>query len=180
MTYSSVLVANKSSYGSSGCIQKSTEREDDLVRERYSLKSYNAEAKASSCTVEELIPKILKACIIKKQGIHPRKFCRRWFGLEKTKYNGQPQYREEQILAMESEHGYREKCINLLARLLKIKSNTIHRWGKGVKFDKIAPEKLIQYETYLGYIDTIRVMTTSFAEIDQEFLIRFSHNLSVK
>jgi hypothetical protein len=138
--------------------------------------SINAEQK----TPDKLASKMLKACITKRQGMHPKIFCRRWFKLEVLKENGQPRYQEKQIIAMESEYGYREKCINLIARLLKIKPNTVQRWGKGVEFDKIAPDKRIQYEMYLGYIDTIRVMTTSFAELDEALLIRVACNLSVK
>ncbi|MEL6164135.1 MAG: hypothetical protein AAFR37_10365, partial [Cyanobacteria bacterium J06628_3] len=70
--------------------------------------------------------KIQKVCIDSGQGIHPRMFCRRWFNLEAINEYGRPRFTEEQILAIESEHGYREKCINLLARILKIKPNTIH------------------------------------------------------
>ena len=178
MIYSNVLAEKQTSSSSFNYLEESN-KIANLDLRKYSAKSYNIGVQANKCSSEELVSKVLRKCVIKKQGIHPRIFCRRWFGLEKIKANGQPRYREEQILAMESEHGYREKCINLMARLLKIKPNTIHRWGKGVEFDKISPDKLTQYEIYLGYIDTIRVMATSFAELDQESLIQFSHNLSV-
>ena len=123
----------------------------------------------------ELASKILKACVNHKQGVHPRIFCRRWFGLEDVNEYGQPRYTEEQILAMEYEHGYREKCINLIARVLKIKPNTIHRWGKGVEFDNISPDKRVQYEIYLGYVDTIRVMAMNLAEVDEAVLVQLLH-----
>jgi hypothetical protein len=111
-----------------------------------------------------IVFKIKKLCLNTEQGIHPRKFCRRWFSLSPTNEYGIPHFTEEEILTMESEHGYREKCINLLARILQIKSNTIHRWGKGVDFDKIPINKRQRYEIYLGYVDTIRVITTSLIE----------------
>ncbi|WDD30110.1 hypothetical protein PQG02_00210 (plasmid) [Nostoc sp. UHCC 0926] len=119
----------------------------------------------------------LKTCVFQKKGMNPRTFCRRWFGLEGMDNNGRFRYTENLILAMESEHGYREKCINLLARLLKIKPNTIHRWGKGVEFDKIPPDKREQYETYLGYVDTIRVLTSNLANVNKDLLRKIFYNL---
>ena len=82
---------------------------------------------------------------------------------------------------MESEHGYREKCINLLARILQIKPNTIHRWGKGVDFDKIPADKRQKYEVYLGYVDAIRIMTNSLTEeLDQVSLLRVLRRLEMR
>ncbi|MGB5634330.1 MAG: hypothetical protein WBM44_10900 [Waterburya sp.] len=127
-----------------------------------------------------LTSKIFQTSVSYKQGIHPRMFCRRWFGLSATNENGRPRFTEGQILAMESEHGYREKCINLIARLLKIKPNTIHRWGKGVAFDKIPTDKRQKYEIYLGYIDAIRVITTSLAELDEASLLRLLRQLEAR
>lgn len=115
--------------------------------------------------------KILKICIDKEQRIHPRIFCRRWFGLEDIKEDGRPRYTEEQIMAMESEYGYREKCINLLAKVLKIKPNTVHRWGKGVEFDKIPPDKRQRYETYLGYVDLLKLLAMGMARQNKNLLI---------
>ncbi len=127
-----------------------------------------------------LTAKILKTSISYNQGIHPRKFCRRWFGLEAINEYGRPRFIEEHILAMESEHGYREKCINLIARLLKIKPNTIHRWGKGVAFDKIPTDKRQKYEIYLGYVDAIRVITTSLTKLDENSLLRLLRQLEMR
>ena len=127
-----------------------------------------------------LITKILNQSINFKQGIHPRLFCRRWFGLTAINENGRPRFTEEQILAMESEHGYREQCIDLMAKLLKIKPNTIHRWGKGLSFDKIPSDKLRQYEIYLGYIDAIRVITTSLTELDEASLLSLLRQLETR
>ena len=127
-----------------------------------------------------LTSKILKTSISYKQGIHPRIFCRRWFGLSAINENGRPRFTEGQIEAMESEYGYREKCINLLARLLKIKPNTIQRWGKGIAFDRIPDDKLQQYEIYLGYIDAIRVITTSLTELDEASLLRLLRQLEAR
>ncbi len=127
-----------------------------------------------------LTGKILKTSISDKQGIHPRRFCRRWFGLEAINEYGRPHFTEEQILAMESEHGYREQCINLLARILKIKPNTIHRWGKGVAFDKIPADKRQKYEIYLGYVDAIRVISTSLTELGEDSLLRLWQRLEMK
>ena len=125
----------------------------------------------------EVAFKIRKVCIERGQGIDLRTFCRRWFGLEAPNEDGRPRFTEGQILAMESEHGYREKCINLIARILKIKPNTIHRWGKGVEFNKIPADKRQKYEIYLGYVDAIRVITTSLTELDEELLLRLLRQL---
>ncbi|MEM7757787.1 MAG: hypothetical protein AAF298_06655 [Cyanobacteria bacterium P01_A01_bin.40] len=127
-----------------------------------------------------LTSKIFQTSVNYKQGIHPRMFCRRWFGLSATNENGRPRFTQGQILAMESEHGYREKCINLIARLLKIKPNTIHRWGKGVTFDKIPVDKREKYEIYLGYIDAIRVITTSLPELDEASLLGLLRQLEAR
>ncbi len=127
-----------------------------------------------------LTAKILKTSVSYKQSIHPRIFCRRWFGLSVLNKDGKPRFTEEQILAMESEHGYREKCINLIARLLKIKPNTIHRWGKGVAFDKIPVDKRQKYELYLGYVDAIRVITASLTELDENSLLKVLRRLEVR
>lgn len=122
-----------------------------------------------------VVDKILKTCVNHGKGIHPKIFCRRWFGLEDLDVNGRPRYTEELILAMESEHGYREKCINLIARVLKIKPNTVHRWGKGVEFDKIPSDKREQYEMYLGYVDSLRLITRSLDGLNEDFLLRLLH-----
>ena len=127
-----------------------------------------------------LTSKILSKSLSYRQAIHPRLFCRRWFGLTATNNNGRPRFSEGQILAMESEHGYREKCINLIARLLKIKPNTVHRWGKGVSFDKIPDDKREKYEIYLGYVDAIRVITTSLAKLDEASLSKLLRELEAK
>jgi len=119
-----------------------------------------------------VVERILKTCVNHGKGIHPRRFCRRWFGLEDLDVNGRPRYTEKLILAMESEHGYREKCINLIAKVLKIKPNTVHRWGKGVQFDKIPLDKREQYEMYLGYVDSLRLITRSLAGLNEDFLLR--------
>ena len=124
-----------------------------------------------------LTSKILKTSVSYKQSIHPRTFCRRWFGLSAINENGRPRFTEEQIIAMESEHGYREKCINLIAKLLKIKPNTIHRWGKGVFFDKIPADKRQKYEIYLGYVDVIRVITMNLKELDEITLLSLLRQL---
>ena len=131
-------------------------------------------------TMSNLTAKIFKATIRNQQGIHPRRFCRRWFGLEAKNEYGRPRLTEEEILEMESEHGYREKCINLIARMLKIKPNTIHRWGKGVAFDKIPADKQQKYEIYLGYVDTIRVITTNLKELDEHLLLRLLRRLEMR
>ena len=115
--------------------------------------------------------KIIKTCIASEQSLHPRIFCRRWFGLEDIRENGRPRYTEDQIILLESEHGYREKCINLIAKILKIKPNTVQRWGKGVQFDKIPPDKRQQYETYLGYADLMRLLAMGMARQNQNLLL---------
>lgn len=65
-----------------------------------------------------------------------REFCRRWF-------KATPED--------EQQRGYREKCINLLAQVLRIKPNTIQRWGKGMELE--TPD---QYAVTLAYADIIR------------------------
>lgn len=120
---------------------------------------------------------LLKKCVYQRKGIHPRKFCRRWFGMENLNSNGRAYYTEEQIIAIESEHGYREKCINLIARVLKIKPNTVQRWGKGVEFTKIPLCKQEEYEKYLAYVDTIRIMSLSIASYNEDLLPELLHNL---
>ncbi|MDJ0744330.1 MAG: hypothetical protein QNJ32_13335 [Xenococcaceae cyanobacterium MO_167.B27] len=125
----------------------------------------------------DLTTKIFKTSVSYNVGIHPRIFCRRWFGLSTINKDGRPRFTEKQILAMELEHGYREKCINLIARILKVKPNTIHRWGKGVAFDKIPVDKRQKYEIYLGYVDSIRVITMSLTELDEDSLLRLLQRL---
>lgn len=140
----------------------------------------NPQTQKKNSYLVTLISKILENSTSYQQGIHPRIFCRRWFGLEDTKENGRPRFTEEQILAMESEYGYREKCINLISQLLKIKPNTVHRWGKGVSFNKIPNDKRQKYEIYLGYIDAIRVITTSLDKLDEASLSRVLQQLEKK
>ena len=130
--------------------------------------------------IVNLTSKILKTSVSYNCGIHPRIFCRRWFGLSAINKNGRPRFTEEQILAMELEHGYREKCINLIARLLKIKPNTIHRWGKGVAFDKIPVDKRQKYELYLGYVDAIKIITDCLAELDENLLLKVLRRLEIR
>ncbi len=127
-----------------------------------------------------LTNKVLKASTSHNLGIHPRLFCRRWFGLEAVKESGRPRFLEAQILAMESEHGYREKCINLLSRLLKIKPNTIQRWGKGVSFDKIPGDKRQKYEIYLGYVDSVRIIAESLHQLDESSLLKLLQKLEAR
>lgn len=110
------------------------------------------------------------------EGMHPRKFCRRWFGLEFVEQDGRIKFTESQILAMESEHGYRKKCINLIAKILQIKPNTIQRWGKGVEFNKIPSDKCHRYQVYLGYVDSLRVLTISLAKYDEALVLKIFNN----
>ena len=130
--------------------------------------------------LNNLTTKILNKSVSYTEGIHPRIFCRRWFGLSTINKNGRSRFTEKQILAMESEHGYREKCINLIAKLLKIKPNTIHRWGKGVDFDKIPADKRHKYEIYLGYLDALRVITMSLDELDEASLQKVLQELEIR
>lgn len=116
--------------------------------------------------------KILKACVNESEGMHPRIFCRRWFGLEDVQEDGRLRFTETQILAIESEHGYREKCVNLIAKILKIKPNTVQRWGKGVEFSNLPSDKRHQYETYLRYVDMLRVLAANLARHDETLAIK--------
>lgn len=71
-----------------------------------------------------------------------REFCQRWFRSTEDE---------------ERARGYRERCVALLARVLKVKENTIQRWGSGIDFENM-PE---QYEVTLAYADIIREMIES-------------------
>lgn len=129
-------------------------------------------------TSSTIANKILRACLEREHTISPRSFCRRWFGLESVDRNSRPRFTEQQILILESEHGYREKCINLIATLLKIEPNTVHRWGKGVEFDKIPVNQQRKYEVYLGYVDSLRIITTTLSEVDNGSLLKLLQELS--
>jgi len=76
------------------------------------------------------------------QQMKAREFCQRWF-------KATPE--DEQV------RGYREKCVALLSKVLRVKENTIQRWGKGIDFENM-PE---QYEVTLAYADIIREMIES-------------------
>lgn len=70
--------------------------------------------------------------------VKPREFCSRWF-------NATPED--------EQERGYRAKCVQLLSRILKVKSETVNqKWGSGIDFAAMPP----QYEVTLTYADTLR------------------------
>lgn len=125
---------------------------------------------------KNLDSQIIRKYIYQNKGMHPRIFCRRWFGLESLEQDGRMRFTESQILAMESEHGYREQCIHLIAKILKIKPNTIQRWGKGVEFNKMPSDKCHQYELYLGYIDVLRVLTVNIAQYDEGLLLKILNN----
>ena len=73
------------------------------------------------------------------QQMKAREFCRRWFKSSEE---------DEQV------RGYREQCVVLLSKVLRVRENTIQRWGSGLDFEKM-PE---QYEVTLAYADIIREM----------------------
>ena len=152
----------------------------DIMATGFERDNNIASAKSKKQKLNYLTTKILNQSVSSQQGMHPRLFCRRWFGLSLTNNNGKPRFTEKQILAIESEHGYREKCINLISKLLKIKPNTIQRWGKGVVFDKIPIDKKEKYEIYLGYVDAIRVITTSLVELDEASLLKMLQELETR
>ena len=141
---------------------------------------FGSHTKDKNNRLDNLTAQILNNSFNYTEGIHPRIFCRRWFGLSAINANGRPRFTEGQILAMESEHGYREKCINLIAKILKIKPNTIQRWGKGVVFDKIPVDKRQKYEIYLGYVDAIRVITMSLGKLDEASLLKMLQELETR
>ena len=146
-----------------------------LVKNKFGFHTKNQNNWSNNLTA-----KILNKSVNYTEGIHPRIFCRRWFGLSAINENGRPRFSEGQILAMESEHGYREKCIHLIAKILKIKPNTIQRWGKGVVFDKIPIDKKQKYEIYLSYVDAIRVITMSLEELDEASLLKMLQELETR
>ena len=129
---------------------------------------------------DNLTAEILDKSVNYTEGIHPKIFCRRWFGLAAINKNGTPRFTEGQISAMESEHGYREKCIHLIAKILKIKPNTVQRWGKGVAFNKIPVDKKQKYEIYLSYVDALRVIITSLEELDEASLLKMLQELEIR
>jgi len=71
--------------------------------------------------------------------MEPRDFCRRWFAATAEE---------------EAARGYRGKCVFLLSEILKVKENTIQRWGSGLEFENM-PEP---YKATLAYVDIIRCM----------------------
>ncbi|MEO1145577.1 MAG: hypothetical protein AAFY26_08265 [Cyanobacteria bacterium J06638_22] len=70
-----------------------------------------------------------------------RTFCRRWF---------------KSTPEDEKERGYREKCIELLSKVLKVKPNSIHRWGSGMNLT--TPP---QHQATLAYADILRELIES-------------------
>lgn len=124
--------------------------------------------------------KIHEICLKKRRAIAPRLFCRRWFGLEKLARNGKRLLTEEQILAIEAEYGYREKCINLIAEALLIKPDTVQRWGSGVKFNNIPEKQRKKYEVYLGYLDSLRAIVNSLSQTDEKLLHRIVRELNLE
>lgn len=162
-------------------VLNSSNQNTSLVKNKfgYQNESYSRTQNRDERSIA-LASEILKTSVSCKQGIHPRIFCRRWFGLSAINKNGSPRFTKRQILAMETEHGYREQCINLIAKLLKIKPNTVHRWGKGVTFDKIPADKRQKYELYLSYIDAIRIITSSLAELDEALLLKLLRQLEIR
>jgi hypothetical protein len=166
--------------------QKEVKYSDDKKLEMYPLNILDRNKKCNTDyfptinrkdKITKATNKILRTCITDRKGLHPREFCRRWFRLVKVNEYGNPYYTEDYILAIESEHGYREKCINLIAKILRIKPNTIHRWGKGVEFDKIPTEKRLQYEIYLGYVDSLRIFSISLANLDENSVLNLLNQL---
>lgn len=117
-------------------------------------------------------------CLTNKRAIAPRLFCRRWFGLEKLDRNGKRFLTEEQILAIEAEYGYREKCINLIAEALLIKPDTVQRWGSGVQFNNVPEKNRKNYEVYLGYLDSLRAIVNSLPQTDEKLLRRIVRELN--
>jgi hypothetical protein len=75
----------------------------------------------------------------------PREFCQRWF-------RSTPED--------EQQRGYREKCVALLSKVLRIRENTIQRWGGGIDFERM-PE---HYQVTLAYADIIREMVESVSQ----------------
>lgn len=87
-------------------------------------------------TIADKMPRI-----ILRLSMDARTFCRRWF---------------KSTPEQEEERGYREKSINLLSQVLKLKPNTIQRWGKGMDLE--TPEA---YQAALAYADILREMIES-------------------
>ncbi|MEG3841023.1 hypothetical protein [Microcoleus sp. herbarium14] len=72
------------------------------------------------------------------QPMKPREFCKLWLGADEE---------------MEAARGYRAECVRLLARILRVQTDTISsKWGSGVAFDAM-PE---QYEQTLAYANSLR------------------------
>lgn len=105
--------------------------------------------------------RLTQAFILGEFEIHPRYFCRRWFGL--IDENGNSVYTEQEIQEIEVEHGYRARCIHLIAQILGVKHNTVERWGKGVEFNKIPSERRHQYQKYLFYVEILRFLLANMS-----------------
>ena len=131
-------------------------------------------------TLDDINTKIHEICLKKRRAIAPRLFCRRWFGLEKLARNGKRLLTEEQILAIEAEYGYREKCINLIAEALLIKPDTVQRWGSGVEFNNVPKKNRKKYEVCLGYIDSLRAIVNSLPQTDEKLLRRIVRELNLE
>lgn len=69
-------------------------------------------------------------------------FCDRWHRLD--------QLSNEERSKARSKHGYRAKCVRLIAAVLRVEESTVNSWG--ARFERM-PE---HYQTSLAYADVIR------------------------
>ncbi len=127
--------------------------------------------------VSELSSKIRKICFATSGGMHPRKFVRRYKGLENFNQFGHYKFSEMQIREIENDRGYRQQAINLLSEVLRLKTDTLNKWGQGSEFAKIPITKQAHYEASLLYFDTIRVLTANLEYLPSEILLKILQDL---
>lgn len=115
---------------------------------------------------------IHRHCITEPGGMKARRFIRRYYGLESLDQFGRRKFDEEQILEIESSRGYRQQAINILAEILRLKTDSVNKWGEGCDFAKIPIGKKSHYEATLLYFDTIRILTSILEHLPSEVLVR--------
>ncbi|MGD1910907.1 MAG: hypothetical protein ACFB2X_08645 [Rivularia sp. (in: cyanobacteria)] len=124
--------------------------------------------------------KIRQLCINHPEGMSPQRFCRRYFGYEAKNEFGQPRFTEMEIQEIEKQRGYRQQAINLLSEILKVKTNTIQRWGHSLNFENIPEDKQASYQAYLYYVDSIRIITASLQNLNRESLLKIIRELQAR
>lgn len=118
-------------------------------------------------TNNELIHEIFRLCL--HRSMSPRVFYIRFLG-----FAGKS---EAELSAIESERGHKQRVIQLLSRILRIKPETVQKWGTQFLFDRIPKEKKGAYQRHLGNVDSIRVLVSNLHFLDRRVLINILHQL---